>query len=106
SSPIDGIVISRDVNVGQTVAASLSAPKLFVIANDLSKMQIEANVVEADIGMVEVGQEVDFSVDAYPGQTFHGKVVQIRNAPKAEQNVVTYDTIIEVTNPGLKLKPG
>ena len=105
-APIDGIVISRDVNVGQTVAASLSAPKLFVIANDLSKMQIEADVAEADIGMVEVGQDVEFNVDAYPGQPFHGKVMQIRNAPKADQNVVTYDTVIEVQNPGLKLKPG
>jgi HlyD family secretion protein len=105
-APIDGIVISRDVNVGQTVAASLSAPKLFVIANDLANMQIEANVAEADIGVVEVGQEVNFNVDAFPGQTFHGKVTQIRNAPKAEQNVVTYDTIIAVSNANLKLKPG
>src|SRR6266498_950471 len=105
-APIDGIVISRDVNVGQTVAASLSAPKLFVIANDLAKMQIEANVAEADIGAVDVGQEAVFTVDAFPGQTFHGKVTQIRNAPKAEQNVVTYDTIIEVNNTNLKLKPG
>src|SRR6266571_497378 len=105
-APVDGIVISRNVNVGQTVAASLSAPILFVIANDLAKMQIEADVAEADIGMVEVGQAVNFTVDAYPGQTFHGKVMQIRNAPKADQNVVTYDTVIEVQNPGLKLKPG
>ncbi|HYV26254.1 MAG TPA: efflux RND transporter periplasmic adaptor subunit [Candidatus Eisenbacteria bacterium] len=105
-APIDGIVISRDVNEGQTVAASLSAPKLFVIANDLSKMQIEADVAEADIGIVEVGQDVEFIVDAYQGQTFHGKVSQIRNAPKADQTVVTYVTVIEVQNPGLKLKPG
>jgi HlyD family secretion protein len=105
-SPIDGIVISRDVNVGQTVAASLSAPKLFVIANDLSKMQIETDVAEADVGLIEVGQDAEFTVDALPGQTFHGKVTQIRNAPKADQNVVTYVTIIEVSNPSLKLKPG
>ena len=105
-APIDGVVISRNVNVGQTVAASLSAPTLFVIANDLAKMQIEANVAEADIGVVEVGQEVNFTVDAFPGRTFHGTVRQIRNAPTAEQNVVTYDTVIEVNNPNLKLKPG
>jgi HlyD family secretion protein len=105
-SPIDGIVISRDVNVGQTVAASLSAPKLFVIANDLSKMQIETDVAEADVGAIEVGQDAEFTVDALPGQTFHGKVTQIRNAPKADLNVVTYVTIIEVSNPSLKLKPG
>jgi HlyD family secretion protein len=105
-APIDGIVISRNVNVGQTVAASLSAPILFLIANDLSKMQIEADVAEADIGVVEVGQEVEFTVDAFPGQTFHGKVTQVRNAPKLEMNVVTYVTIIEVKNADLKLKPG
>src|SRR6266571_2047081 len=105
-APIDGIVISRNVNVGQTVAASLSAPTLFVIANNLAKMQIEADVAEADIGLVGAGQEVEFTVDAFPGQTFHGKVTQVRNAPKADQNVVTYVTIIDVTNPNLKLKPG
>jgi HlyD family secretion protein len=105
-APIDGMVISRNVNVGQTVAASLSAPVLFLIANDLSKMQIETKVAEADIGQVEVGQEVSFTVDAFPDQTFHGKVVQIRNAPITEQNVVTYDTIIEVNNAKMKLKPG
>ena len=106
NSPIDGMVISRNVNVGQTVAASLSAPTLFVIGNDLNKMQIEANVAEADIGMVEVGQDVDFTVDAFSGQTFHGKVIQVRNAPKTDQNVVTYETIIGVSNANLKLKPG
>src|SRR5437763_1411456 len=105
-APIDGIVISRNVNVGQTVAASLSAPTLFIIANDLTKMQIEADVAEADIGQVGVGQDVEFTVDAFPGQSFQGKVTQIRNAPKADQNVVTYVTIIDVTNPNLKLKPG
>lgn len=105
-APISGVVISRSVDVGQTVAASLSAPTLFVIANDLAKMQINANVAEADIGGVEVGQDVNFTVDAFPSQRFHGRVVQVRNAPVTVQNVVTYDTIIEVANPDLKLKPG
>jgi HlyD family secretion protein len=105
-APIDGVVISRNVNVGQTVAASLSAPTLFVIANDLSKMQIEANVAEADIGLVGIDQPVEFTVDAFPGRTFRGQVVQIRNAPRTDQTVVTYDTIIAVNNPDLKLKPG
>src|SRR5437016_10045082 len=86
-APIDGIVISRNVNVGQTVAASLSAPILFVIANDLSKMQIDANVAEADIGLVEVNQEIEFTVDAFPERIFRGKVRQIRNAPTTDQNV-------------------
>jgi len=105
-APIDGLVLSRNVNVGQTVAASLSAPTLFVIANDLTKMQIEANVAEADIGMVESGQEAEFKVDAFPDQVFRGKVAQVRNAPKVDQTVVTYVTIIEVNNENLKLKPG
>ncbi len=105
-SPISGIVISRNVDVGQTVAASLSAPTLFLIANDLTRMQINASVAEADIGQVEAGQEAEFTVDAYPGQTFRGTVTQIRNAPKIDQNVVTYDTMIDVTNANLKLKPG
>src|SRR5581483_2881742 len=106
TSPIDGIVISRNVDVGQTVAASLQAPVIFQIANDLTKMQIDSNVAEADVGMVQVGQEVDFTVDAFPARTFHGKVVQVRNAPITVQNVVTYDTVIGVSNPDLKLKPG
>ncbi len=106
AAPIDGVVISRNVDVGQTVAASLSAPTLFVIANDLAKMQIDANVAEADVGGIAIGQDVDFTVDAFPTQTFHGKVAQVRNAPITVQNVVTYDTIIEVANPELKLKPG
>jgi HlyD family secretion protein len=105
-SPVDGIVISRNVDVGQTVAASLSAPVLFQIANDLTKMQIDANVAEADIGGVAVGQDVEFTVDAFPTRTFHGKVIQVRNAPITVQSVVTYDTVIEVHNPDLKLKPG
>jgi HlyD family secretion protein len=106
TSPIDGIVISRSVDVGQTVAASLSAPVIFTIANDLAKMQIDANVAEADIGTVEAGQKVDFTVDAFPKRTFHGEVVQVRNAPITVQNVVTYDTVIGVNNSDLKLKPG
>jgi HlyD family secretion protein len=105
-SPVDGIVISRNVDVGQTVAASLSAPTLFVIANDLTKMQINASVAEADIGGVIEGQDVDFTVDAFPNRTFRGTVVQVRNSPITVQNVVTYDTIIAVGNPDLKLKPG
>jgi len=106
TSPIDGVVISRSVDVGQTVAASLQAPVIFQIANDLTKMQIDSNVAEADVGAVEVGQDVDFTVDAFPTRTFHGKVVQVRNAPITVQNVVTYDTVIGVENKELKLKPG
>jgi HlyD family secretion protein len=106
TSPIDGVVISRSVDVGQTVAASLQAPVIFQIANDLTKMQIDSNVAEADVGVVEVGQDVDFTVDAFPMRTFHGKVVQVRNAPITVQNVVTYDTVIGLSNPDLKLKPG
>lgn len=105
-SPIDGVVISREVDVGQTVAASLNAPVLFKIANDLAKMQIDAMISEADIGGVEVGQEVKFTVDAFPTRTFQGKVIQVRNSPVTTQNVVTYDTVVEVDNRDLKLKPG
>ncbi|MFA6562648.1 MAG: efflux RND transporter periplasmic adaptor subunit [Verrucomicrobiia bacterium] len=105
-SPVDGIVISRNVDVGQTVAASLNAPTLFVIANDLTKMQIDANVAEADIGNVEVGQDVNFTVDAFPYRTFQGKVTQIRNSPITVQNVVSYDTVIAVNNSDMKLRPG
>src|SRR5437764_6000537 len=106
TSPIDGVVISRSVDVGQTVAASLQAPVIFQIANDLTKMQIDSNVAEADVGSVEVGQDVDFTVDAFPNRTFHGQVIQVRNAPVTVQNVVTYDTVIAVKNEDLKLKPG
>ena len=105
-APIDGIVIDRKVDVGQTVAASLNAPVLFMIANDLTKMQINASVAEADIGGVQEGQEVKFTVDAFPGRDFAGKVVQVRNAPVSVQNVVSYDTIIGVNNDDGKLKPG
>ena len=105
-SPIDGIVISRSVDVGQTVAATMNAPVLFIIANDLAKMQIDAAVAEADVGVIEVGQKVDFSVDAFPYRTFHGDIVQVRNAATTVQNVVTYDVVISVNNADLKLKPG
>jgi len=105
-SPIDGVVISRDVDVGQTVAASLSAPTLFTIANDLQKMQLEVAVDEADIGMVKGGQQATFSVDAYPTDQFHGVVHQIRLAPETVQNVVTYTVVILVENADEKLLPG
>lgn len=105
-SPVDGIVISRNVDVGQTVAASLQAPTLFVIAQDLTKMQIDTNVVEADIGKARVGQKTTFTVDAYPNKKFTGKVIQVRNQPITVQNVVTYDAVIGVENPELELKPG
>ena len=105
-APIDGVVISRAVDVGQTVAASLSAPTIFTIANDLTKMQVQANVDEADIGKVQVGQEVKFTVDAYAEQSFQGIVSQIRLASVTVQNVVNYTVIIDVPNPELKLMPG
>jgi len=105
-SPVDGIVISRSVDVGQTVAAAMNAPVLFLIANDLKKMQIDSNVAEADVGNIEIGQPVDFTVDAFPYRTFHGEVHQNRNAALTVQNVVTYDVVISVDNPDLKLKPG
>lgn len=105
-SPIDGIVIDRQVDVGKTVAASFNAPVLFIIANDLANMQINAAISEADIGTVETGMAVNFTVDAFPGRMFRGRVEQIRNSPKIEQNVVTYQTIIAVRNEDLRLKPG
>lgn len=105
-SPIDGIVISKAVEVGQTVQASFSAPKLFEIARDLRDMEISADVSEADIGQVAEGQEATFTVDAYPELQFKGKVQQVRNNPTTVQNVVTFATIIGVKNDGLKLKPG
>lgn len=105
-SPVDGIVVSRNVDVGQTVAASFQTPTLFNIAQDLTRMQINANVDEADIGKIKTGQKVEFTVDAYPDVTFEGEVSQIRNAPINVQNVITYDVIIKVDNPDLKLKPG
>jgi len=105
-SPVEGIVVSRNVDVGQTVAASFQTPTLFTIAQDLTKMQIDTNVAEADIGKVTQGQEVEFTVDAYPGIIFKGKVSQVRNAPINVQNVITYNAVILVGNPELKLKPG
>jgi HlyD family secretion protein len=105
-APIDGIVISRNVDVGQTVASSLQAPTLFVIANDLTRMQVNASIDESDIGHIAAGQPVTFSVDAYPGETFSGQVSQVRLDPKVDSNVVSYTTIIDVPNPDMKLKPG
>jgi HlyD family secretion protein len=105
-SPIDGVVISRDVDVGQTVAASLQAPTLFTIAQDLSEMQVNTSIDEADIGQIAKGQQVLFTVDAYPNLTFEGIVRQIRLSPEIVQNVVTYQVILEVSNPELLLKPG
>jgi len=106
TSPTDGMVISRDVDVGQTVAASLSAPILFELASDLSRMQIHANVSEADIGRVAEGQIVEFQVDAYRDRVFKGEIIQVRNAPMVEDNVVHYETIISVDNEERLLKPG
>ena len=105
-SPVDGVVISRSVDVGQTVAASFQTPTLFTIAQDLTKMQINTNVAESDIGKVKVGQEVEFTVDAYPDTTFEGKAWQVRRAPITVQNVVTYDVVIQVPNRDLRLMPG
>jgi HlyD family secretion protein len=106
TSPVDGIVVSRNVDVGQTVAASLQAPVLFLIANDLSKMQVDTNVSEGDVGNVWVDQEAEFTVDAYPTRHFQGKVLQVRNAPIMVQNVVTYDAVVGIDNKDLLLKPG
>src|SRR5262249_55889003 len=105
-SPVTGTVITRSVDVGQTVAAIFSAPTLFTIALDLTKMQVDTNVSEADIGSVAVGQEATFTVDAYPGQVLRGTVRDIRSAPVVVQNVVNYNAVIAVDNPELKLKPG
>lgn len=106
TSPIDGVVVSRDVDVGQTVAASLSAPTLFTIANDLTRMQVIASVDQADIGVVNQSNSVNFTVDAFPGQTFKGTINQVRLNPQNVQNVITYNVVIDVSNPELKLKPG
>jgi len=105
-SPVNGTVVSRNVDVGQTVAASFQTPTLFTIAQDLTKMQVDSSVVEADIGKIEAGQPVEFTVDAYPDSPFKGSVSEIRNAPITVQNVVTYDVVVKVDNPELKLKPG
>jgi HlyD family secretion protein len=106
SAPVDGVVLARNVDIGQTVAASFQAPVLFVIANDLSRMQVNASIDEADIGRVRVGQEVTFTVDAFPEQNFAGRVEQVRLQPVTAQNVVTYNTIISVDNSSLRLMPG
>jgi len=105
-SPVDGVVISRNVDIGQTVAASFQTPTLFVIAADLTKMQIDTTVDEADISAVRSGQEAEFTIDAYPEETFKGVVGQVRNAAATVQNVVTYDVVVTVDNRELKLKPG
>lgn len=106
SSPIDGVVVSRNVDVGQTVAASLSAPTLFTIANDLTKMQVLASIDEADVGQIRSGIRANFSVDAFPGETFSGNISQLRLNAQTQQNVVTYSAVIDVANPALKLRPG
>ena len=105
-SPIDGVVLSRSVEEGQTVAASFSTPTLFIIANDLKKMRVIANVDEADIGNVKKGQRVSFTVDAYPNDTFEGEVTEVRQEATTTSNVVTYEVVINAPNPDLKLKPG
>ena len=105
-APIDGVILSKEVEVGQTVAASISAPTLFKIAKDIKKMQVEANVDEADIGQVKVGQRVTFTVDAYPLEEFQGVVSQVRLSPTTTSNVVTYTVIVDAENPEEKLKPG
>ena len=106
TSPIDGVVLSREVEEGQTVAASFETPTMFTIANDLRKMQVIADVDEADIGQVLEGQRVTFTVDAFPDDTFEGGVTQVRLNPTTESNVVTYEVVIDAPNPELKLKPG
>ena len=106
TSPIDGVVVSRDVNVGQTVAASLSAPTLFTIANDLTKMQVIANIDQADMGLVEQAKSATFTVDAFPDKEFKGAIQQMRLNPQNVQNVVTYNVVFDVDNPEQKLKPG
>ncbi len=105
-APVDGVVVARNIDVGQTVAASLQAPTLFQIAQDLTKMQVDTNVSEADVGRVQVGMPTAFTVDAYPNQVFKGSVTAIRKAAINVQNVVTYDVVIGVANPDLKLFPG
>jgi HlyD family secretion protein len=105
-SPIDGVVIARKLDVGQTVAASFSTPVLFTIANDLTKMNIDASVSESDIGQAKEGQSAEFTVDAFPDDVFQGRVAQVRKSPTTSNNVVTYDVMVTVDNPGQKLFPG
>ena len=106
TSPVDGVVIARNTDVGQTVQASYSVATLFTIAQDLSKMQVETNIDESDISRVQQEQDATFTVDAYPGQTFHGTVMQVRHSPTNVQNVITYTVVIAVDNPDMKLFPG
>ncbi len=106
SSPVDGIVVSRNVTMGQTVAASFQTPTLFLIATDLTKMQVDTNIAEGDIGGIELGDKVGFSVDAFPKRTFQGSVRQIRQSPQTVQNIVTYNVVVAVDNSDLALKPG
>ena len=106
TAPVDGMVISRKVDVGQTVVAAMTIPILFTVAQDITKMHISATVSEADVGQVRDGQPVNFAVDAFPDEVFHGRVAQVRESPTTTQNVVTYETIIDVDNPERKLFPG
>ena len=106
ASPIGGTVIARNVDVGQTVAASFAAPTLFLIGEDLTKMQVDTNIAEADVGRIAAGMSATFTVDAYPGEVFRGMIREIRSSPQVIQNVVTYDAVVDVANPGLRLKPG
>jgi HlyD family secretion protein len=106
TAPVDGIVIARKVDLGQTVIAAMTTPVLFTVAQDISRMNISASISEADIGQVKEGQPVDFTVDAFPEETFHGLVTQVRKSPTTTQNVVTYETIITLDNPERKLFPG
>jgi HlyD family secretion protein len=105
-SPVDGIVIARKVDEGQTIVAAMTTPVLFTVAQDITKMNITADISEADIGQVKTGQDVEFGVDAFPNEVFHGKITQVRKSPTTTQNVVTYQTIIAVNNPDQKLFPG
>ena len=106
TSPVDGTVVSRNVTMGQTVAATFQTPTLFLIATDLTKMQVDTNVSESDIGAIREGDAADFTVDAFPNRTFHGKVVQVRQSPQSVQNVITYDVVVSADNTDLALKPG
>jgi HlyD family secretion protein len=105
-SPVDGTVVSRNVTVGQTVAASFQTPTLFLIATDLTKMQVDTNVSESDIAGAAAGADATFTVEAYPGRTFRGQVAQVRQAPISVQNVITYDVVVTADNADLSLKPG
>lgn len=105
-SPVDGTVVARNITIGQTVAASFQTPTLFLIATDLTRMQVDTNTSESDIGAVRVGAAADFTVEAFPDRTFHGSIVQVRQAPQVVQNVVTYDAVVGIDNPDFLLKPG